>query len=133
MLSNLIGNALRHGDTTAPIKVTVASAHGAPRVSVQNSGEPITVEVMPYLFKPEGRYSSCSAGGMRVCDRAWRARQLATDQRPGSRWHRRQNQHSGGRWAQMPAITRSWAALRSGYLRAKESPLVGGQGSFYHT
>lgn len=62
VFSNLIGNALRHGDATAPIKVTVASAHGVPRVSVQNSGEPIPAEVMPYLFKPEGRYSSYSAG-----------------------------------------------------------------------
>lgn len=62
VFSNLIGNALRHGDAAAPIKVTVANAHEAPRVSVQNSGEPIPPEVMPYLFKPEGRYSSYSAG-----------------------------------------------------------------------
>ncbi|WP_230381065.1 sensor histidine kinase [Pseudomonas guariconensis] len=52
----------RHLNATAPIKVTVADAHGAPRVSVQNSGEPIPPEVMPYLFKPEGSYSSYSAG-----------------------------------------------------------------------
>lgn len=62
VFSNLIGNALRHGDATAPIKVTVARVDGVPRVSVQNSGEPIAPEVMPYIFKPEGRYSSYSSG-----------------------------------------------------------------------
>ena len=62
VFSNLIGNALRHGDATAPIKVTLAKVDGVPRVSVQNSGEPIPPEVMPYIFKPEGRYSSYSSG-----------------------------------------------------------------------
>lgn len=62
VFSNLIGNALRHGDATAPIKVTLARVEGVPRVSVQNSGEPIPPEVMPFLFKPEGRYSSYSSG-----------------------------------------------------------------------
>lgn len=47
VFSNLIGNALRHGDATAPIKVTLAKVDGVPRVSVQNSGEPIPPEVMP--------------------------------------------------------------------------------------
>lgn len=62
VFSNLIGNALRHGDATAPIKVTLARVEGVPRVSVQNSGEPIPPEVMPFIFKPEGRYSSYSSG-----------------------------------------------------------------------
>ena len=62
VFSNLIGNALRHGDATAPIKVTLARVEGIPRVSVQNSGEPIPPEVMPFIFKPEGRYSSYSSG-----------------------------------------------------------------------
>lgn len=62
VFSNLIGNALRHGDATAPVKVTLARVEGVPRVSVQNSGEPIPPEVMPFIFKPEGRYSSYSSG-----------------------------------------------------------------------
>lgn len=62
VFSNLIGNALRHGDATAPIKVKVANVEGAARVSVQNSGEPIPPEVMPFIFRPEGRYSSYSSG-----------------------------------------------------------------------
>ncbi|MFK3815308.1 sensor histidine kinase [Pseudomonas sp. NPDC089407] len=62
VFSNLIGNALRHGDATAPIKVKVANVEGAARVSVHNSGEPIPAEVMPFIFRPEGRYSSYSSG-----------------------------------------------------------------------
>lgn len=62
VFSNLIGNAVRYGDSTAPIKITVDKVQGVPRVSVKNSGEPIPPEVMPYIFKPEGRYSSYSSG-----------------------------------------------------------------------
>ncbi|MGE8321655.1 MAG: sensor histidine kinase [Pseudomonas sp.] len=62
VFTNLIGNALRHGDSTAPIKVTLGNLQGVPRITVQNSGEPIPPEVMPFLFKPEGRYSSYSSG-----------------------------------------------------------------------
>ncbi|MEN5300705.1 MULTISPECIES: sensor histidine kinase [unclassified Pseudomonas] len=62
VFSNLIGNALRHGDATLPIHVSLAHEAGVPRVSVHNSGAPIPEEVMPYLFKPEGRYSSYAEG-----------------------------------------------------------------------
>lgn len=62
VFTNLIGNALRHGDVTAPIRVTVTREQGVARVRVQNSGDPIPPEVMPYIFKPEGRYSSYSSG-----------------------------------------------------------------------
>lgn len=62
VISNLIGNALRHGDSTLPIRVTLAHEAGVPRISVHNSGEPIPEAVMPYLFKPEGRYSSYAEG-----------------------------------------------------------------------
>jgi len=62
VFTNLIGNAVRHGDATAPIRITVTKEQGVPRVRVQNSGDPIPPEVMPYIFKPEGRYSSYSSG-----------------------------------------------------------------------
>lgn len=62
VFTNLIGNALRHGDSTAPINITIAEAQGVARVSIHNEGEPIAPEVMPYIFKPEGRYSSYSSG-----------------------------------------------------------------------
>ena len=61
VFSNLIGNALRHGDSTLPIHVSLFSEAGVSRFSVHNSGEPIPADVMPYLFKPEGRYSSYAA------------------------------------------------------------------------
>lgn len=62
VFSNLIGNALRHGDSTRPIHVSLVNQSGVPHASVHNSGEPIPEEVMPYLFKPEGRYSSYAEG-----------------------------------------------------------------------
>ncbi|MDI9776756.1 HAMP domain-containing sensor histidine kinase [Pseudomonas putida] len=62
VFSNLIGNALRHGDSTLPIRVSLAHEAGVPRIRVHNSGEPIPEAVMPYLFKPEGRYSSYAEG-----------------------------------------------------------------------
>lgn len=58
VFSNLIGNALRHGDPALPIIVTILGDADSPRISVHNSGEPIPPEAMPNLFKPEGRYSS---------------------------------------------------------------------------
>lgn len=61
VFSNLIGNALRHGDSTLPIQVTFFNEAGVPCFSMHNSGEPIPRDVMPYLFKPEGRYSSYAA------------------------------------------------------------------------
>ncbi len=62
VFSNLIGNAIRHGDIACPIKVTVENDAIGPRVTVHNWGEPIPADVIPYLFKPEGRYSSYAAG-----------------------------------------------------------------------
>ncbi|MCE0881770.1 MULTISPECIES: sensor histidine kinase [Pseudomonas] len=62
VFSNLIGNALRHGDSTRPIHVSLVNLAGVPYASVHNSGEPIPEEVKPYLFKPEGRYSSYAEG-----------------------------------------------------------------------
>lgn len=62
VLSNLIGNAVRHGDPALPISVTVTTETGLPQVIVHNSGEPIPPEALPFLFKPEGRYSSYASG-----------------------------------------------------------------------
>lgn len=58
VFSNLVGNALRHGDPTSPVTVTLNASVDGPRVSVHNSGQPIPPEAMPNLFRPEGRYSS---------------------------------------------------------------------------
>lgn len=61
VFSNLISNAIRHGDIASPIVVTIAIKDTGPCVSFHNSGEPIPEEAMPNLFKPEGRYSSYAA------------------------------------------------------------------------
>ena len=57
VFSNLVGNAIHHGDKASPITVTLTHKAAGPCINVHNSGEPIPVEAMPYLFSPEGRYS----------------------------------------------------------------------------
>lgn len=61
VFSNLVSNAIRHGDPSSPITVTITEDRAEARVSVQNRGEPIPPVAMPYLFKPEGRYSTYAA------------------------------------------------------------------------
>ena len=62
VFSNLIGNALHHGDKAYPITVTLLSTATGSCVTIHNQGEPIPAEVTPNLFKPEGRYSSYASG-----------------------------------------------------------------------
>ncbi|WP_454564952.1 sensor histidine kinase [Pseudomonas sp. AIG] len=62
VFSNLIGNAIRHGAKEQPIHVTLSSDGDFVVFEVQNQGEAIPAEAMPYLFNPEGRYSSYAAG-----------------------------------------------------------------------
>ncbi|ABY98880.1 HAMP domain-containing histidine kinase [Pseudomonas sp. SbB1] len=61
VFSNLVTNAIRHGDASSPISVTIKEEGAESHVCVHNRGEPIPPEAMPYLFKPEGRYSSYAA------------------------------------------------------------------------
>lgn len=58
VFSNLVSNAVRHGDTSLPIQMTITQDAEASRVRVQNWGDPIPPDALPHLFKPEGRYSS---------------------------------------------------------------------------
>ncbi|MBB6155190.1 signal transduction histidine kinase [Pseudomonas sp. JAI115] len=58
VFSNLIGNAICHGDASLPIHVTLSRQPGSVQFSVHNQGEPIPAEAMPHLFEPQGRYSS---------------------------------------------------------------------------
>jgi signal transduction histidine kinase len=52
MLSNLLGNALRHGDAGGPITVRARSTEEVFELSVANSGRPIPAEVRARLFEP---------------------------------------------------------------------------------
>jgi signal transduction histidine kinase len=57
VVSNLLGNAVTHGDTTRPIRVDVAARGPHASVSVQNHGKAIEPAVIPRLFDPFMRAS----------------------------------------------------------------------------
>lgn len=58
VFTNLIGNAVRHGDLKQPIYVTLSRDGDWAVFSVQNRGELIPSSAMPHLFNPQARYSS---------------------------------------------------------------------------
>ena len=55
MVSNLVGNALTHGDSDAPVRVTAISDATGFWLSVANEGAPIQPEIMAKLFQPFSR------------------------------------------------------------------------------
>lgn len=52
MMANLIGNAVQHGASGAPVIVTVSADVDAARVQVSNAGVPIPAEARENLFSP---------------------------------------------------------------------------------
>jgi phosphoserine phosphatase RsbU/P len=52
MFSNLLANALTHGDSNTPIRVEVTTGDGTFSLSVANSGQPIPPAIMNELFLP---------------------------------------------------------------------------------
>lgn len=60
VFSNLIGNAVLHGNPQTPVRVTLEKDGMAAYFCVQNSGDPIPASAMSSLFNPEGRYSKFS-------------------------------------------------------------------------
>ncbi len=52
LLSNLVGNALKHGADTHPINIQASISQGTFELSVTNAGEPIPPEAMTDLFEP---------------------------------------------------------------------------------
>jgi signal transduction histidine kinase len=58
LLSNLLANALTHGDPEAPIRVHSAASGGYFELTVINAGEPIPEAVVKDLFKPFVRASA---------------------------------------------------------------------------
>jgi signal transduction histidine kinase len=61
MFSNLLGNAITHGDSAGPIWVSAISDDTGFELSVANLGEPIPVEDLERLFQPFSRPSTGSA------------------------------------------------------------------------
>ncbi|WP_432777735.1 HAMP domain-containing sensor histidine kinase [Pseudomonas fortuita] len=55
VLSNLIVNAIRHGDTQRPIRVGLSDAGEWAIIEVHNWGNPISADQMTSLFSPEAR------------------------------------------------------------------------------
>lgn len=55
MITNLVANALQHGDAAAPVTVELREQEDHSVVlEVHNSGEPIDLNLMPQLFEPFG-------------------------------------------------------------------------------
>jgi signal transduction histidine kinase len=50
LLSNLVGNALKHGASGAPVIITATEENDGVKISVHNEGEPIPTEVLPTIF-----------------------------------------------------------------------------------
>jgi PAS domain S-box-containing protein len=55
VVSNLLANAVTHGDRTKPIRVTLASQAAHVRMTVENDGVPIDPEFLPTIFNPFSR------------------------------------------------------------------------------
>lgn len=52
LVSNLLGNALTHGDPATPVRIVAEVADGCFRVSVANGGKPIPRARLAKLFEP---------------------------------------------------------------------------------
>lgn len=61
VFSNIISNAVQHGDTTHPIRVELGTLDDCAVFTVRNSGEAIPEDVLPFIFNPMGRFSQRSA------------------------------------------------------------------------
>jgi signal transduction histidine kinase len=61
-ISNLLGNALEHGDPRTPVLLSVAGSDEAVVVKVRNDGPPIPPELRPVLFEAFSRGEKSSHG-----------------------------------------------------------------------
>jgi signal transduction histidine kinase len=52
LLSNLLGNAITHGDPGQPVRVEMRSGGGIFHLAVANAGAPIPIETRKMLFQP---------------------------------------------------------------------------------
>ncbi|HYD18343.1 MAG TPA: sensor histidine kinase [Patescibacteria group bacterium] len=51
VMSNLLGNAVQHGDADKPITVTINQTPAQTTVAVHNEGRPIPPETLPHIFE----------------------------------------------------------------------------------
>jgi signal transduction histidine kinase len=59
--SNLVGNAVEHGDSKRPIRVVVRDDGASVTLAVQNQGSPIPRDIEPVIFDPFRRRASGGA------------------------------------------------------------------------
>jgi signal transduction histidine kinase len=52
VLSNLIGNAIQHGDPSSAVKVRLGCSGNDAWIEIHNQGEPIPAEALPEIFDP---------------------------------------------------------------------------------
>ena len=52
LVSNLLGNALTHGDPRQPVRLSASTGDGHLRLSVANGGRPIPAAALAHLFQP---------------------------------------------------------------------------------
>ncbi|MHC8366818.1 ATP-binding protein [Pseudomonas sp. ZT5P21] len=60
VFSNIISNAVQHGDNQQPIAVALNVSEDSVVFSVHNAGKPIPDDVLPFIFNPMGRFSQHS-------------------------------------------------------------------------
>ncbi|WNG15203.1 ATP-binding protein [Cystobacter fuscus] len=63
VFSNLVGNALEHGDEAHPITLQLWDVAGVQRLEVNSRGKPIDAALLPHLFEP---FRTGSPGGRRT-------------------------------------------------------------------
>ncbi|SAK42850.1 histidine kinase [Caballeronia fortuita] len=63
LLSNLLANALSHGEKGGPVAVTTRLADERLVLSVRNSGKPIPADILTRIFEPYYRPASSVPGG----------------------------------------------------------------------
>ncbi|UOK37786.1 sensor histidine kinase [Pseudomonas palleroniana] len=60
VFSNIISNAVSHGNVQLPITVQLSVTEDVAVFSVHNSGQPIPEDALPFIFNPMGRFSQRS-------------------------------------------------------------------------
>ncbi|MED7669859.1 sensor histidine kinase [Pseudomonas moraviensis subsp. stanleyae] len=60
VFSNIISNAVTHGDNQLPVTVGLQAGQDCAVFTVHNGGEPIAEDVLPFIFNPMGRFSQRS-------------------------------------------------------------------------
>lgn len=63
VFSNLISNAVHHGDKESPVSISVMCADNGVVFSVHNQGPPIPKDLLPSIFRPLERYEPGEKSG----------------------------------------------------------------------